>query len=501
MKSPNLGLFDINGNTTTYLNTGYYMNTLSNVNAIKIKNLSYDASNIKVFIQKDDKTGEIQNRQLNLYLDDYNILKEDYSIDPINNLYGSNKLDFPTPNKYKNEPHDENNRDYAYLNHDISGDYVIHFSNIIDIKLTLFIGEDASNLTCNIDIEDISGDTLIINSNSEDANKILSDISSNSLSEKRNKLKGSLKNRLFSKELFKFFKINNDILDLKYKFKTYIVMKNATTYNINNLGSDEGIYAPLNNNNDFVDLIINNKQVRITRTDISGVSNETIEAYDISNINSASISSSNNDNLANDNLTYLVGDEVVIENKLFSFGSVEIGPYIGGSNICFYPGTIISTDQEKIAIEHINTDIHTIHNKPITAITKTIYPSNLVCFTKHSLGYNCPNKELIVSDNHLIFYNNTFIQAGDFAANKVKINNLYSSRHSKGIRFIKNNNKILYNVLLDDHDVINANNVMCETLHPDNLIAKIYKNTDTTEKNILMSYLNKTNYFKNKLLK
>ena len=496
MPSVNSGLFNINGETTTYQNHGYYMNTLTNVNAIKIKNLSFDSSNIKVFIQKDDKTGGIQNRKLNLDLDDYNILTDDYSIDPTNNLYGSNKLDYPTPNNYYNDPHDENNRNYAYLNPDISGDYVIHFSSIIDIKLTLFIGEDASNLTCNIDIEDISGDTLIINSNSADATNILTDISSNSLSDKRNKLKGSLKNRLFSKELFKFFKINNDILDLKYKFKTYIVMKNATSYNISNLASDEGIYAPLNNNNDFVDLIINNKQVRITRTDISGVLDETIDTYVISNINNATISLSNNDNL-----TYLVGDEVVIENKLFTFGSAEGGGDVGGGNICFYPGTIISTDQGKMPIEHINPDINTIHNKQITTITRTIYPSNLVCFTKNSLGYNCPNKELIVSDNHLIFYNNTFIQAGDFAANKVKINNLYSSRHSKGIHFVKNNKKILYNILLEEHDVINANNVMCETLHPDNLIAKIHKNTDTTEKNILMTHLNNTNYFKNRLSK
>ena len=39
---------------------------------------------------------------------------------------------------------------------------------------------------------------------------------------------------------------------------------------------------------------------------------------------------------------------------------------------------------------------------------------------------------------------------------------------------IKNNNEILYNILLEKYDKMIVNNLICETLHPDNMIAKLY---------------------------
>ena len=62
------------------------------------------------------------------------------------------------------------------------------------------------------------------------------------------------------------------------------------------------------------------------------------------------------------------------------------------SNICFPAGTPIATDQGNIPIDKINPDIHTIHNRPIVAITKTItQDTHLVCFEKHAFDHFIPN--------------------------------------------------------------------------------------------------------------
>ena len=45
----------------------------------------------------------------------------------------------------------------------------------------------------------------------------------------------------------------------------------------------------------------------------------------------------------------------------------------------------------------------------------------------------------------------------------------------KNVYKIKYNGEILYNILLDEHSKINVNNLMCETLHPNNVIAILYR--------------------------
>jgi hypothetical protein len=133
------------------------------------------------------------------------------------------------------------------------------------------------------------------------------------------------------------------------------------------------------------------------------------------------------------------------------------------SNICFLGNTPISTDQGKIPIEKINTSIHTIHNKPITAITKTITEDEyLVCFEKHSLSLNIPSKKTIMSKNHKVYYKGIWREAQDFID---EFDNIYETPY---------NGEILYNILLEKHDKVYVNNLVCETLHPKNNIAKLY---------------------------
>lgn len=133
------------------------------------------------------------------------------------------------------------------------------------------------------------------------------------------------------------------------------------------------------------------------------------------------------------------------------------------SNICFLGNTPISTDQGKITIEKIDASIHTIHNKPITTITKTITQDDyLVCFDKHSLSLNIPSKKTIMSKNHKVYYKGIWREAQDFIDEFDKI---YE---------VPYNGEILYNILLEKHDKVYVNNLVCETLHPKNNIAKLY---------------------------
>jgi hypothetical protein len=134
------------------------------------------------------------------------------------------------------------------------------------------------------------------------------------------------------------------------------------------------------------------------------------------------------------------------------------------SNTCFPVGTPISCNQGNIPIEQINSDIHTIRKKKIVGITKTITQEKyLVCFEKDALGNNIPSQKTIISKNHSIFYQGNMIQAKQFVGMNDKV---YKIKYRK---------EILYNVLMKEHDKIIVNNLICETLHPENGIAQLYR--------------------------
>ena len=138
-----------------------------------------------------------------------------------------------------------------------------------------------------------------------------------------------------------------------------------------------------------------------------------------------------------------------------------IYPIISG--VCFQEKTPIQTDQGIIPIEKINSDVNTINNKKIVGITKTISQDKyLVCFEKDSLGANYPTKSTTVSKQHKILYSGKLIEANKFLC------------HFAGVKKVKYSGEVLYNVLMEKHEVIRANNLLCETLHPQNIIAKLY---------------------------
>jgi len=136
------------------------------------------------------------------------------------------------------------------------------------------------------------------------------------------------------------------------------------------------------------------------------------------------------------------------------------------SNICFLRNTPINTDQGKIFIENIDPNRHTIHNKKIVAITKTVTNEKyLVCFEKDSLAINYPNKKTVISKHHKVKYNGQMIPAYKFVDQFPHVNK------------IKYNGEILYNVLMENYDMMRVNNMICETLHPENILAKIHNST------------------------
>ena len=139
-------------------------------------------------------------------------------------------------------------------------------------------------------------------------------------------------------------------------------------------------------------------------------------------------------------------------------------PEVPLSSTCFIANTLISTNQGNIAIQNLDPEIHTIRNKKIELITKTVTQDKyLVCFEKDSLGKNLPSEKTIITKNHVIYYKGSEMKAKNFI-NKFE-----------NVKKIKYNGEMLYNVLLKEHDKMIVNNLICETLHPENKIGELYK--------------------------
>lgn len=153
-------------------------------------------------------------------------------------------------------------------------------------------------------------------------------------------------------------------------------------------------------------------------------------------------------------------------------GYYYVYPYVpppAVSNICFRAGTPITTDQGIVAIEEIDIKKHTIRQKQIKAITKTVSRDKyLVCFAKDALGSNVPCEKTVMSKNHLVWYNGQMHKAKEFVEGVTEL------KKEKKVTKVKYNGEILYNVLLETYEKMLVNNLICETLHPDNKIAELY---------------------------
>jgi hypothetical protein len=150
---------------------------------------------------------------------------------------------------------------------------------------------------------------------------------------------------------------------------------------------------------------------------------------------------------------------------------------------CFLKGTPILTDQGITPINRIIPCINTINKKKIVAVTKSIMATNyLVRIEKDAFGDNIPSEETITSPEHRILYDDKMTKAN-------KILDMNDKVHK-----IEYNGDTLYNVLMENYDKMTINNLVVETLHPKNILAKLYSGKHSEEeKNQLIQNINEKN--------
>jgi len=169
--------------------------------------------------------------------------------------------------------------------------------------------------------------------------------------------------------------------------------------------------------------------------------------------------------------------------------TVTISGFIGGWGIltgnglsasCFPEGTPVVTDQGEVAIENLASKKHTISGNEIVAITQvTPLQSNLIRFDKGSLGKNVPSVATTVSKEHRIFHQGKMTKARHFVDT------------CQGVSQVPYNGETLYNVLLKKSGNMMINNMVCETLDPANVMAKISTMEDSVEQEKALFQLNK----------
>jgi len=130
--------------------------------------------------------------------------------------------------------------------------------------------------------------------------------------------------------------------------------------------------------------------------------------------------------------------------------------------ICFPAGTPVRTDQGEVAIEKLNPSKHTIRGKEIVAITRTrpLF-EEIVLIGKNALMNNVPSADTEISKEHRVYYKGSMIKANELV------------EKCEGVKRIAYNGETLYNVLLKKHDKMMVNNLICETLDPENIMSKI----------------------------
>ena len=130
--------------------------------------------------------------------------------------------------------------------------------------------------------------------------------------------------------------------------------------------------------------------------------------------------------------------------------------------ICFPKGTPVTTNQGVIAIEKLNPDIHTIRGKKIVAITQSRpLHKYIISIDMDAFGKKVPSAPIQISKEHKVFYKGKMVKANEL----VEV--------CEGVTRIPYSGETLYNVLMEKHDNMMINNVICETLDPKNIMAKI----------------------------
>lgn len=150
---------------------------------------------------------------------------------------------------------------------------------------------------------------------------------------------------------------------------------------------------------------------------------------------------------------------LVISNTALSKEEVSI--LFSASEICYHPDTLISTKEGDIKIKNLKRGdlIKTLTGYKKLARLLTIDCKKLedkyIIFNENSLGNNIPNRKLIITKGHPVYYKGEYYNPEDFAdsldfnvnyINKIMIN--------------------MYHVQFETHEVIYSNNLTTTSLPP-----------------------------------
>ena len=254
--------------------------------------------------------------------------------------------------------------------------------------------------------------------------------------------------------------------------KSTMVIKKASNTDIpvdtSTLGSDEAIYTFMESG-DFTVFTTSVGKLKVEKT--SKVTYNIYENY-VDGNSAATKTMIVGESSSMGTFTYVVGN---VSGQVTS--SVSAGPAVP---ICFPAGTLVETNKGEVAIEMLNPDVHKIRGKRIVAITETSPKFKyIIRIEKDALVPNVPSRRTEISRDHEILYKGKMIRSEDLVDK------------CEGVYRIKYHGETLYNVLMEKHDKMMINNLICETLHPNNIMAKICSGEYTTaEKNKIYKELN-----------
>ena len=126
--------------------------------------------------------------------------------------------------------------------------------------------------------------------------------------------------------------------------------------------------------------------------------------------------------------------------------------------------TIISTDQGRIPVEEVVPGTHTIKNKQILGIPRSVSKDKMISFPKNSIADNIPNKETLMFPSVLVCdpkRNDSLRLARNFYKD-------YENVTTKDKQ-----SEIIYNILTeDDQDCVHLNGLKCASLKHQSQVAE-----------------------------
>jgi len=134
------------------------------------------------------------------------------------------------------------------------------------------------------------------------------------------------------------------------------------------------------------------------------------------------------------------------------------------SETCFPANTLVKTDQGMLPIQRIVPHQHTIQGKSVVALTSTYCSDKeLVLVRKDAIRKHYPMTDTLISKKHKIYMKG-----------KLKAAYRLVETH-KGVSLVPYEGQMLFNVLLEEYGLMNVQGLMCETLHPLNPMATLFR--------------------------